>query len=144
MKCRIVIDPDLIEDVVIYARERNTLVEQIESLTCASKSELIGYGREGEIVPLAPNDVYAVTVEDGRVMAICEKRKYSLRERLYVLEDALGEAFIRINQSCLVRRDKIESFNASIGGAMTVRLKNGYRDYISRRMLKSVKEKMGI
>ena len=32
----------------------------------------------------------------------------------------------------------------TLGGSLTVVLKNGYRDYVSRRQLKAVKERMGL
>ena len=51
--------------------------------------------------------------------------------------------FLKINQSCLVRVDAIERFSASIGGALSVHLKGGFKDYVSRRQMRSVKERMG-
>jgi acetyl esterase/lipase len=36
----------------------------------------------------------------------------------------------------------IKRFNTSVGGALTVTLQNGFRDYVSRRQLKSVKERL--
>ena len=51
---------------------------------------------------------------------------------------------MKINQSCLVRVDKIKRFHSSIGGSLMVTLEGGYRDYISRRQLKIVKERIGI
>ena len=66
-----------------------------------------------------------------------------IKERLYTVENTVGDSFIKINQSCIVNIDKIERFEASFSGALTVVLKNGYKDYISRRQLKIVKERIG-
>ena len=56
----------------------------------------------------------------------------------------LGEGFVKINQSCIANTKKILRFSASISGALQVTFKNGYRDYVSRRQLKTVKKRMGL
>ena len=67
------------------------------------------------------------------------------KKRLYKIEEMLeDDDFIKINQSCIVNIKMIESFDASIGGALMIKLKNGYRDYISRRQIKAVKERLGL
>ena len=82
-------------------------------------------------------------VEEGKTYAVTEKGKYLLKLRLYQLEERLGEDFLKINQSCIVNVDMIESFKTSLGGSLMVTLKGGFRDYVSRRQLKTVKEKIG-
>ena len=52
--------------------------------------------------------------------------------------------FIKINQSCLANKTKIKRFETTIGGALKVVFKNGYIDFISRRELKNVKNRMGL
>ena len=49
-----------------------------------------------------------------------------------------------INQGCLVNIDKIDHFDASISGNLIIYLKSGYKDYVSRRQIKNVKERIGI
>ena len=78
------------------------------------------------------------------IYALTKDEKYKLKQRLYVLEEMLNRDFIKINQSCIVNVKKIQRFDASFSGAMSVVLKNGYKDYISRRQLKNVKERIGI
>ena len=63
--------------------------------------------------------------------------------RLYQLEELLDASFVKINQSSIVNVKKIERFEASIGGALLVILQNGHRDYVSRRQVKAVKERIG-
>ena len=63
---------------------------------------------------------------------------------LMVLEILSKSLFIKINQSTVANITKIERFETSIGGSLSVRFKNGYRDYVSRRNLKKIKERMGI
>ena len=70
--------------------------------------------------------------------------KFEIKTRLYVIEEKLPENFIKINQSCIANINQIERFNASISGTLKIRFKNGYTDYVSRRQLKNVKERIGI
>ena len=70
--------------------------------------------------------------------------KYLIKQRIYVLEEMYNNTFIKINQSCLINIDKIKRFDASLSGFLLVTLKNGYSDYVSRRNLKNVKERLGL
>lgn len=143
MKVQTVIDPTAEERVVIYAREKSELVNAIEHLVTDTAFELVGYrGREG--VRLDAREVACFIVEGGRVYAVTGKERLELRCRLYQLETALSEDFVKIHQSALANIRQIASFDASISGTMRVHFKNGYGDYVSRRCLKQVKERLGL
>lgn len=142
MRCKTVIDREREELVLICAHERTPLVEEIERLVCGPARDLIGY-LGNQIVKLDASVVDCFAVEDGRVYAIGQER-YRMRERLYELEGAVGREFVRINQSCIVNVARIERFEASFAGALLVVMKCGYRDYVSRRQMKAVKERIGI
>lgn len=143
VKYEIIIDPDCEERVVIYAKERGELVRAIEALIDADKEPLIGYdGHEG--VRLALEDVCSFLVEDGGVVALVGDRRYRIKSRLYQLERRLPPDFVRIHQSAIANLRQIERFDTSIAGTLRVHYRNGYRDYVSRRQLKAVKEKLGV
>ena len=142
MKCTTVIDLNREEEVLIFAHQRNALTDEIESLVNKSTAELVGFAH-GATAILCGADIYCFTIENNKVYAITAQEQWQVRERLYTLEELFGRDFIRIHQSCLVQVKQIARFEASIGGALMVVLKNGYRDYISRRQLKVVKERMG-
>ena len=143
MKCEIIIDSNCEEKVVIYAREAHELVCQIKRLAEEDRIELVGY-REKEIIKLNPCDVCCVTVIRGKVYAICKKEQLQLKERLYAVEGRLPDWFVKINQSCIANMKQIERFDASVSGTLKVYFKNGYTDYVSRRQLKVIKERMRI
>ncbi len=142
MKYSIIFDKDREEEVIIFAHERGELVEKLEAILQNVPTEIIGYKGE-EIVRIIPAETYCFTVEDGRVYALTERGKYQLKLRLYQIEERLSDGFLKINQSCIVNIKMIESFKTSLGGSLMVTLKGGYRDYISRRQLKAVKERIG-
>ena len=144
MKHTTVIDPRREEEVVIYAKQRTREIAELESYLDRLDTELVGYGESGQILPLRPAEVHCFTVEDGRVCALTDKERLTVRLPLYAIEEMLSEDFVRINQSCLGNVRRIARFDASIGGSLMVIFGNGHRDYVSRRQLKTVKERMGI
>ena len=143
MKCEIVIDENAEEKVVIYAKNNSRLVQNIQQMVEASQLGLVGYNGK-EIVTLNLADIYCITVTGGKTCAICKNETLQLKERLYVLEEKLPDFFLKLNQSCIANMHMIERFDASISGTLKVRFKNGYTDYVSRRQLKQVKERIGI
>ncbi len=145
MKFQTLIEPDRERDeVVIYAKERTRRIAELEEMLGSFDEELLGYGEGGEIVPVRLAEVAAFIVEGGRVYALVGKSRLRLKARLYAIEETLGENFVRINQSCIGNMRMIERFYASVGGALRVVFKNGYCDYVSRRQLKSIKERMNL
>ncbi len=128
--------------IKIYAKERSSLIDEIEELIKSYESDLIGYDGNA-IYKLTPSSVICFKIEDSKVMAVTDDKSLRLKERLYNVEDKLGDGFVKINQSCIANIKKIERFEASIGGAVMVVFSNGDRDYISRRQLRAVKERIG-
>ena len=143
MKCEVIVDKNCEEKVVIYARENSSLIESIKQLVREHGYGLVGY-KDKEIMHLSPADIYCVAIMENKVYAVCENETWQIKERLYVLEEKLPDYFVKINQSCIINAGKIERFDASISGTLKVRLTNGYTDYVSRRQLKTIKERMGI
>lgn len=143
MKLEIVIDKEREEKVLICAHKKTRLVEEIEQLVHDNAFELIGY--QGKTaVKLNTNEVDCFITEDNKVFALIQNEKLQLKCRLYQLEANLSEGFVKINQSCIANMKRIDRFQASVGGALTVVFKNGYKDYVSRRNLKNVKERLGL
>ncbi len=143
MKFKLFIDKERPEEVQVYAHKKSKLTDDIEQLILNSAVELNGY-KDREVVRLNPTDVHCFIVENNKVFALTAKDKLQLKCRLYQLEEEFADSFLKINQSCMVNVKMIARFDASISGALNVKLKNGYSDYVSRRNLKNVKERLGL
>lgn len=143
MKFRLIIDKSREEEVIVYAHEKTKFVEDIENLVKENNFELVGFV-DREAVKLDLAEVYCFISENNNVFAICEKEKFRLRERLYKLEEKLPENFVKINQSCIADIKKIKRFDTSFTGVLKVVFKNGYTDYVSRRNVKNIKERLGL
>ena len=143
MKCTTVTDKSREEEVIIYTHGESALAARIEALVREASAEYVGYSGK-DIVIYKPEDVTCFFTEGGKVYAITDTEKLEVKERIYTLLERLGTDFVKINQSCIANIKKIKLFNASISGTLLVIFKNGHRDYVSRRQMKAVKERLGI
>lgn len=143
MKCSLFIDKNKEEEILIYAHEETSLVKDIISLATLSDKTLTGTFNE-EIKVLAPNEITCFISDNNKVYALIKDKRYVIKKRLYQIEEMMDESFIKINQSCLANRRRILKFQASIGGSLMVIFDNGYKDYVSRRELKNIKQRMGL
>jgi DNA-binding LytR/AlgR family response regulator len=145
MKFTLIIDEERDEECLVYAKEKTELVEKLEALAKSNQStELLGFSERGEIVPLDTWEVQFFAVREGKVYASCDSGELRLRQRLYEIEELLPPGFVKINQSCIANIKKIKKFDASLAGSLIVIFENGERDYVSRRQLKAVKERIGL
>ncbi len=143
MKFTLISDGKRDDEVIVYASGENELVKAIRELCEKENEQMIGYD-EGGIYKISPFDVICFVSEGDRLYAHTERGRLRVKSRLSKIEEGLPSSFIRINQSCIANVSMIERFDASFSGTLGVVFKNGYRDYVSRRNLKKVKERIGL
>lgn len=142
MKITIITDKTKDEEIIIRVHEKTELIEKIEKLVNETSDGFIGY-KENEAMMLDINDINCFITENNKVFAMTDE-KLLIKERLYKVEEKLSDNFIKINQSCLANIKKIVKVQATFSGSLSVVFRNGYTDYISRRNLKNVKERLGV
>lgn len=142
MKFTLVIDKER-EEVLVYAKKPSALTEAIERLVAEDGVELIGY-KDREMTRLELSEILRFTVEDNKVYAVTASEPLQLKCRLYQLEERLPAHFVKIHQSCIANLKKVKRFDASLSGALKVIFQNGDVDFVSRRQLKTVKERLGV
>ncbi len=131
------------ERIEVYRKENTPLPAELMQLAC-EEYRLLGYVGS-ETVALDVSEVYSFVTECGRVYALLDSgARLAVRERLWRLEELYPALFVRINQSSLAAISKLCRFDASISGTLRVTFKNGATDYVSRRSIKSVKERLGL
>ena len=142
MKAKIVVDPERDEEVVIYARSADGWARAVEDFVLGVDTEIVGYdGGVAERLDIGEVDCFIS--EAGSVYAVKhDGSRLSLKARLYEIEAMYGDALVRVSQSCLGNISRIKRFDTSFGGSMIVVFKSGYRDYVSRRQMKEVKERI--
>ena len=143
MKLKIVVDPTRDEEVIVFTHQRTPLVEEIERLVSEKPLELLGFS-DTESVVLEYVKVSRFTVENDKIYAYVGQKRYRIKQRLYQIEQQMPDCFVRIHQSCLANLRQIARFEASYSGSLRVVFKNGDVDYVSRRNVRHVKERLGV
>ncbi len=134
--------------VVAYTPEKTDLIFKIERLINDDELFISGFNcygyLENDVVPLKIKDIERFYIEDDKTFCAAENKKYKIKLRLYQIEEKLNDDFIKINQSDIININYIKRFNSSITGTLLIEMKNGDTDYVSRRMIKNLKERLGI
>ena len=143
MKFSLILGEEYEGEVVIYAKEENATVSAIRAICEKEEKNIVGYS-DGGIYTLSPYEIDCFVSEKDQLFAYTAVGKLRIKSRLSKIEEELPSCFLRINQSCIANINMIERFDASFSETLGVIFKNGYRDYVSRRNLKKVKERIGI
>ncbi len=142
MKLNVFVDKTKEEKIDIYVHEEKQIIEDIKKLI-SSEKEILCY-KDSEVYMLNFSDIVLFSVENERVYAYSENDKFLLKERLYKIEEKMPRYFIKLNQSALGNIRQIKKFDCSVSGTLKVTFKNGLSDYVSRRQVKAVKERLGL
>ena len=126
--------------------EAEAMTEEIGELIrrLSAPDTLMGFRGEAA-VPLDPRQVLRCYAEDKGVLAQTGDGTYTLRERLYELEERLApHRFVRISHSELVNLGKVERLDLSLTGTIRITLAGGVTSYVSRRYVKKIKTALGL
>ena len=145
MKVEIKLQPDLKAPfAVIYTEEVTEEVQRAVHLLTEERADLISAAEEEKIVMLHPEDIYLIRAESDKTTLYTAKRQYRSNRRLYELERLLGKDFMRISKGVIINLQLLDYVAPSLGGVMVLVMKNGQRDYISRKYLPAFKRYLGL
>lgn len=132
------------EEIIIRSNSLDSdLMELIYSIK-AGRSRLTAF-TDGEIIKLAPSDIYYFESVDNRVCACCEKQVYEVKQKLYELEQIYDHTdFLRISKSMIVNISKITRLAPMFNGRLEAILLNGEKIVISRQYVADLKKKLGV
>ena len=142
MKLNVFVDKTQEERIDIYIKEKRQLIEDIENLI--SEENILLCYKNSEIYKVSFSEIILLAVENEKVAVFTEKDKFFIKERLYMAEEKLSSDFIRLNQSAIGNIRKIRKFDCSVSGTLKVTFTNGLTDYVSRRQVKAVRERLGL
>ena len=146
MKLELHINPSLTETrIAVYAPSRTSEVDALLDRLTAGDAPLLGFREDGAAVPLDLDTVLRFYGEDKDVRAQTPEAVYTVRERLYELEQQLeGRRFVRISHSEIVNLRKVTALDLSLTGTIRMTLTGGVTVYVSRRYVKKMKEVLGL
>lgn len=131
--------------VVVYTDKVNEEIHAlVRRLSQDAAQVLVGF-REDEATILQEDTILRVYAESGKVLAETMDGVYTLRLRLYELEERLDRTrFVRISNSEIVNLRKVKGFDLSFAGTICVRLQNNAETYVSRRYVAKIKQVLGL
>ena len=146
MQVEIKIDPSQPEPkVVITAASMTEEVNRIVRRLSDEIPQVISGTRDGKLEVLEPEDLIRIYAASGKVFAVTGKGEYTLRLRLYELEERLSpHQFVRISNSEIIHLKEVVNFDLSFAGTIYVKLSNGTVTYVSRRYVSKIKKVLGI
>lgn len=129
---------------VIHTDKVTDEIQRAVDILGSSDMPVTALLNEEDIVVLKPEDIYMVRVENGDTTIYGNKQKYRSRRRLYELSDQLGKKFMQISKTTLVNLSYLDSIEPGFSGTLLLKLKNGNKDYVSRKYLPEFKRYLGL
>lgn len=144
MKVEIKLDDSCTEPkIVIYTASMSEDVQTIVHTLTDYPLQIL-FGKQGEkIQPLVQEDLIRVYAAGGKVFAVTDSGEYTLRQRLYELENRLPPSqFVRISNSEIINLKKVDHFDLNFAGTICVKLSDGSTTYVSRRYVSKLKKRL--
>ncbi len=147
MNVEVHIDPQLTQTkVVIHAPAHSPqveqLVRQLEELAAPSTFTVFHDG-EARLLPLS--DILRFYADGKGVSCQTAEGTYTVRERLYELEEALaGTRLVRVSHSEVVNLNRVTALDLSLTGTIKMTLEGGVMVYVSRRYVKKIKQALDL
>ncbi len=129
---------------VIHTDKVTDEVQRAVDLLGANETPVTAFRNEEDIVVLKPEEIYMVRVEDGDTIIYGAKTQYRSRRRLYELSSQLGSKFMQISKTTLINLSYMDSIEPGFSGTLLLKLKNGNKDYVSRKYLPEFKRYLGL
>ena len=146
MKVNVQLDEKYTEPQALILTDKITdeINRAVELISGSSAQVILGFSGE-RLTPLDENLITRFYSFDGKVFAVVGNEEFTLKARLYELEERLAKKnFIRISNSEIVNFSKIKNFDLSLAGTITIIFKDGSKTYVSRRYVKKIKQFLGI
>lgn len=122
----------------------NKITEEVNEIVKRLSQEIpqVIIGFKGDTLEiLEQNEIVRCYTASGKVYGVTSKGEYSMRLRLYELEERLDKKqFVRISNSEIINLTMVKSFDLSFAGTIQVSLKNGNVTYVSRRYVARIKQ----
>lgn len=146
MEIEIKIDGNYKEPKIIILTEKmsdeiNLLVKKIME----DVPQMIAGFQDDQLKVLEQDEIFRIYTANNKVFANTSDGDYSLRLRLYELEERLEKNdFVRISNSEIINIRKVKAFDLSFTGTICVKLIDGTVTYVSRRYVPKIKQILGI
>lgn len=144
MKVELNIDKKFGETLVTISTNKvNDEIQNLVNYIENKEDYFIGVS-DGKVRLLNTEDIIRVYVEDRKVYVVTVEGRFIVRKKLYEVQSTLTKDFIKISQSEIANVKYIHSLDLGLRGTIVINYKNSDISYVSRRMLKEFKMKLGL
>lgn len=146
MQVEIKMDPAYAEPkVIVLAAEMTEEVTRLVQKLTENNPQIISGSKAERIAVLEQSEMIRIYAANSKVFAVTDSGEYTLRLRLYEVEERLDpNQFVRISGSEIVNLKKVKNFDLSFSGTICVELMNGTSAFVSRRYVSKIKKILGI
>ena len=144
MKVELNIDKKFEETIVTISA--NKVDDEIQNLVnyIENKEDYLTGISAGKVCLLNLEDIIRVYIEDRKVYVVTVEGRFIVRKKLYEVQSMVTKDFIKISQSEIANVKYIHSLDLGLRGTIVINYKNSDMSYVSRRMLKEFKMKLGL
>ena len=96
------------------------------------------------MVIIEPEKIVLIRVESEKVYVVTEDETYRVGKRMYELLEVLGKEFMQVSKSAAINLSYLKSVEPSFNGIMLLHMKNGEKEYISRKFVPGLRKYLGI
>lgn len=146
MQVEVKIDRSCLEPkaVIVTAAMTEEINDIIRKLSEDSPQIITGT-KDGKAKVLEPAELVRIYAGSGKVYAVTDNDEYTLRLRLYEVQERLdARSFVRISNAEIINLKKVVHFDLSFTGTICVKLSNNTTTYVSRRYVSKIKKILGI
>lgn len=146
MQIEVKIDSSCTEPkIVIWTAAMTEEVNRLLDKLSKDAPQIISGSRDEKVEVIEQEDLVRIYANAGKVFAVTDKGEYTLRLRLYEVEERLNNSqFVRISNSEIINLKKVKHFDLSFVGTICVALTNGTTTYVSRRHVSKLKALLGL
>ncbi|MCM1039224.1 MAG: LytTR family transcriptional regulator [Ruminococcus sp.] len=146
MQIEIKVDDSYVEPkIIIMTAAVTEEIRHIMKKLSEDAPQIISGIKDDKVEVLELTDLVRIYANTGKVYAVTTKGEYTLRRRLYELEERLDvKSFVRISNSEIINLKKVDHFDLSFTGTICVKMTNGDVTYVSRRYVSRIKKILGI
>ena len=144
MKVELNIDKKFGETIVTISTNKvNDEIQNLVNYIENKEGYFIGV-LDDKVRLLNMEDIIRVYVEDRKVYVVTVEGRFIVRKKVYEVQSTLTKDFIKISQSEIANVKYIHSLDLGLRGTIVINYKNSDISYVSRRMLKEFKMKLGL
>lgn len=146
MEVEVRIDPEYkLPKVIVLTDKVTDEVNAIVSRLSEEAPRIIAGFRDDMLRIIDPDEIKRIYSSGGKVFAETADGEYTLRQRLYEMEERLDNSrFVRISNSEIINLQKVRCFDMNLVGTICVSFIDFSTTYVSRRYVTKIKKILGV